>query len=134
MLMHGAKRQMPAKAGRVEAARGEAEREPTSEEAPCPRRDPNDTGNPHAALLHAAFTRENLKRAFKRVRANKGAAGVDGLDIDQTARHLATAWPAMREQLLKGTYRPSPVRRVVIAKPNGHRRCACSIGRSGCRD
>ncbi len=122
MSMHGAKRQMPAKAGRVEAARGEAEREPTSDEAPCPRDGPNDTGNPHAALLHAAFTRENLKRAFKRVRANKGAAGVDGLDIDQTARHLATAWPAMREQLLKGTYRPSPVRRVVIAKPDGGER------------
>jgi RNA-directed DNA polymerase len=40
--------------------------------------------------LQAALTRENLLQAFKRVRANKGAADVDGLDIDQTARHLAT--------------------------------------------
>ena len=64
--------------------------EPLSDEAKGPRHDPNDTGNPHAALIHAAFTRENLQRAFKRVRANKGAAGVDGLDIDQTARLLAT--------------------------------------------
>jgi RNA-directed DNA polymerase len=56
------------------------------------------------------------------VRANKGAAGVDGLGIDQTARHLITAWPAIREQLLAGTYRPSPVRRVMIPKPEGGER------------
>ena len=70
----------------------------------------------------AALTRENLQRAFKRVRANKGAAGVDGLDIDQTVVHLGTAWPAIREQLLPGTYRPSPVRRVTIPKPDGGER------------
>jgi RNA-directed DNA polymerase len=113
---------MPAQAGRAGAARGEAEREAASDEAKGPRHGTGDTGNPHAALLHAAFTRENLQRAFKRVRANKGAAGVDGLDIDQTARHLATAWPEIRERLLKGTYRPSPVRRVTIPKPDGGER------------
>ena len=122
MSMSKARRQMPAQAGRVGAARGEAEREPASDEAKGPRHDTGDTGNPHAALLDAAFTRENLQRAFKKVRANKGAAGVDGLDIDQSARHLATAWPAIREQLLKGTYRPSPVRRVTIPKPDGGER------------
>ncbi|SPA04270.1 hypothetical protein CBM2625_A110027 [Cupriavidus taiwanensis] len=47
---------------------------------------------------------------------------MDGLDIDQTARHLVSAWPAIREQLLKGTYRPSPVRRVKIPKPDGGER------------
>ena len=56
------------------------------------------------------------------MRANKGVAGVDGLDIDQTAVHLRTAWPAIREQLLSGTYRPSPVRRVTIPKPEGGER------------
>ena len=122
MSMSEAMRQMPAKAGRAGAARGEAEREPVSGEAEGPRREPSGTGNPHAALLYAAFTRENLQRAYKKVRANKGAAGVDGLDIDQSARHLATAWPAIREQLLKGTYRPSPVRRVTIPKPDGGER------------
>jgi RNA-directed DNA polymerase len=70
----------------------------------------------------AALTRENLQRALKRVRANKGAAGVDGLDIDQTAAHLRTAWPIIREQLLSGTYRPMPVRRVMIPKPGGGER------------
>ena len=78
--MPKALRQMPAQAGRAGEARGEAASEPASDEAGGPRREPNDTGNPHAALLHAALTRENLQRAFKRVRANKGAAGVDGLD------------------------------------------------------
>jgi group II intron reverse transcriptase/maturase len=47
---------------------------------------------------------------------------VDGLDIDQTARQLGTTWPALREQLLRGTYRPSPVRRVTIPKPDGGER------------
>ena len=120
--MSDAMRQMPAPAGRVGVASGEAEREPVSDEADGPRHEPSDTGNPHATLLHAAFKRENLQRALKRVRANKGAAGVDGLDINQTARHLITAWPAIREQLLAGTYRPSAVRRVLIPKPDGGQR------------
>jgi RNA-directed DNA polymerase len=122
MSMSEAMRQMPARAGRAGVARGEAASEPVSDEADGPRHGPSDTGKPDAALLHAAFTRENLQRAFKRVRANKGSAGVDGLDIDQTARHLMTAWPAIREQLLAGTYRPSPVRRVWIPKPEGGER------------
>jgi len=90
-----------------------------SDEACRPR---HESGNTGSALLEAALTRENLKQAFKRVRANKGAAGVDGLDIDQTSRHLVTVWPVIREQLLKGTYRPSPVRRVTIPKADGGER------------
>lgn len=117
--MRQALRQMPAQAGRAGVARGEAAGDPVSDEACCPR---DATENPGTALLQAALTRENLQRAFKRVRANKGAAGVDGLDIDQTARHLQTAWSAIREQLLAGTYRPSAVRRVTIPKPDGGER------------
>jgi RNA-directed DNA polymerase len=78
-------RQMPVRAGRVAVARGEAARVPTSDEACGPRHVATNTGS---ALLQAALTRENLQQAFKRVRANKGAAGVEGLDIDQTAPHL----------------------------------------------
>lgn len=117
--MQQALRQKPARAGREGVTDGEAGREPACDEACGPRHETESTGS---ALLAAALTRENLKRAFKRVRANKGAAGVDGLDIGQTARHLATAWPGIREQLLKGTYRPSPVRRVMIPKPDGGER------------
>jgi retron-type reverse transcriptase len=61
-------------------------------------------------------------QGWKRVRANKGAAGIDGLDIDQTAERLRSEWPAIREQLLQGTYRPQPVRRVTIPKPDGGER------------
>lgn len=82
----------------------------------------NETDNAGQGLLERAFARANLKRAWKRVRANKGAAGVDGLDIDQTAEHLQTRWPVTCEQLLSGTYRPSPVRRVAIPKPDGGER------------
>ena len=63
-----------------------------------------------------------MQRAWKRVKANKGAAGVDGLDIAQTGQHLKHAWPAIRKQLLEGTYRPMPVRRVGIPKPDGSER------------
>lgn len=63
-----------------------------------------------------------MLRAWKRVRANKGAAGIDGLDIAQTAEHLRWGWPDIRQQLLKGRYYPQPVRRVAIPKPDGSER------------
>lgn len=59
-----------------------------------------------------------MRRAWKRVKANKGAAGVDGLEIAQTGQHLKHAWPTIRQQLIEGTYRPQPVRRVGIPKPD----------------
>lgn len=119
MSMQQARRQMPAQAGRVGVVRGEAARDPASDEACGPRHEQASIGS---GLLAAVLTRENLQRALKRVRANKGAAGVDGLDIAQTVRHLVTAWPVIREQLLSGAYRPSPVRRVTIPKPDGGER------------
>jgi len=70
-------------------------------------------------LLEQALARENLVLAWKRVKANRGSAGVDGRSIEQTAEHLRTAWPRIREELLSGRYRPMPVRRVQIPKPDG---------------
>jgi RNA-directed DNA polymerase len=119
MSMRKAKRQMPANAGREAVGQGEAMPDVFSDEAFCPRHATGDTGS---ALLQAALTTENLRRALKRVRANKGVAGVDGLDINQSSRLLATTWPYIREQLLTGKYRPSPVLRVTIPKPDGGER------------
>jgi len=103
----------------METTSGETVRNPVSDEVNRPQDEPDNAGQ---GLLERAFARENLKRAWKRVKANKGAAGVDGLDIEQTAEHLLTQWAAIREQLLSGVYRPSPVRRVVIPKPDGGER------------
>jgi len=94
-------------------------RSPVSDEVNRPQDESDNAGQ---RLLERAFARANLKRAWKRVKANKGAAGVDGLDIEQTAEHLLSQWAAIREQLLSGVYRPSPVRRVVIPKPDGGER------------
>ena len=73
-------------------------------------------------LLQQALTRENLQQAWERVKANKGAAGVDGLSIEQSAQWMRTNWPTIRSQLLRGSYRPRPVRRVLIPKPDGGQR------------
>jgi len=71
------------------------------------------------SLLAQALARANLELAWKRVKANRGSAGVDGLTIPETAEHLKTCWPQIREALLEGSYRPEPVRRVQIPKPGG---------------
>ncbi len=116
-------RQMPAFAGPVAVARGEAACAPTGDETCDPRHETLGTGSElPGVLLRAALTRENMQQALKRVKANKGAPGVDGLDISQTIEHLRTKWATIRQQLMQGTYRPSPVRRVTIAKPDGGQR------------
>src|SRR3954463_1968774 len=63
--------------------------------------------------------RDNLKEALRQVRGNKGSAGVDRMTVDQLGDYLKQHWPAIREQLLNGTYEPKPVRRVEIPKPDG---------------
>lgn len=125
--MSKAMRQMPGRPGRVGVSRGEAARDPASDEACGPPREHQDTGSATSmagagSLLEAALTRENLQRAWKRVKANKGAAGADGLDIEQTVVMLQTKWPLIRQALLAGRYRPEPVRRVMIPKPDGSQR------------
>ncbi|MEY9727471.1 hypothetical protein [Bradyrhizobium yuanmingense] len=62
---------------------------------------------------------ENLKAALAQVKRNKGAAGVDGMTVGELSAHLKEHWPAIRAQLLDGTYKPQPVRRVEIPKASG---------------
>src|SRR5215813_14218361 len=70
-------------------------------------------------LMEEICEPENLKAAFKQVKANKGSAGIDRMTVDQLGDYLKQHWPAIREQLLSGTYEPKPVRRVEIPKPDG---------------
>ena len=70
-------------------------------------------------LMEAVCSRENLQKALKQVQANKGSAGIDGMTVGKLAGHLAKHWPAIRDQLLAGTYQPQPVKRVEIPKPDG---------------
>lgn len=74
------------------------------------------------ALMEEVCEPENLKEAFKRVKANKGRPGVDGMTVKQLGPHLTQQWPGIRARLLTGTYRPQPVRRVAIPKPGGGQR------------
>src|ERR1700689_1058939 len=81
----------------------------------------NDPESPASTnrLMEEVCERENLKEALRRVKANKGSPGVDGITVNQLDDYLEQHWPAIREQLLSGTYKPKPVKRVEIPKPDG---------------
>src|SRR3979409_419546 len=70
-------------------------------------------------MMEEVCERENCKQALARVKANKGSPGVDGMTVHKLAGHLRQHWPAIRKQLFSGTYKPQPVRRVEIPKPDG---------------
>src|SRR5437667_3794062 len=100
--------------GRSEAPR--APREGTeSYTAKC------ETESPARAeqLMEEVCGRENCQQALRRVKANKGSPGIDGMRVEELPGYLKQHWPAIREQLLSGTYQPQPVRRVEIRKPDG---------------
>src|SRR5580700_7572320 len=71
------------------------------------------------SLMEAVCERENLKKALRRVKANKGSPGVDGMTVEQLPDYLRVHWPQHRDELLRGAYKPSPVKRVEIPKPDG---------------
>ena len=73
-------------------------------------------------MMEAVVAKANMELAWKRVRANRGAPGPDGITLAELPKWLAPRWPTVRQQLLDGTYRPAPVRRVTIDKPDGGKR------------
>jgi group II intron reverse transcriptase/maturase len=95
---------------------------PRRERSPSPA--PGDTA-PHpaeASLWEKCFSRENLAAALRRVEQNAGAPGIDGISTKELRPWLKDHWPEVRSQLDAGTYRPQPVRRVMIPKPSGGER------------
>ena len=85
---------------------------------------PSATGGPEnsadtARLMEEVCEQENLKEALRRVQSNKGSPGADRMKVEHLKDYLSKHWPAIREQLLSGTYQPQPVKRVEIPKPDG---------------
>ena len=75
--------------------------------------------DPNERLLERILSKENVARAWKRVKANHGAPGIDGITIEQFPDHTRELWASIRQSLLSGTYQPLPVKRVEIPKPTG---------------
>jgi group II intron reverse transcriptase/maturase len=73
----------------------------------------------HERLMEEVVKPESVRRACEAVTRNAGAAGIDGMTTKELKAHLQRHWEVIRDKLLKGTYVPSPVRRVEIPKPNG---------------
>jgi RNA-directed DNA polymerase len=72
-----------------------------------------------ARLLEMILERRNMFSALQQVRANKGAPGIDKISVEQSGGYLRRHWPKIQEELLNGKYRPLPVRRKEIDKPDG---------------
>ncbi len=101
-------------AGGSEAPQGERE----GAETLRARRETEDPAG-NQRMMEEVCERENRREALKRVRANQGSPGIDGMTVEELAEYLEQHWPAIREQLLSGTYAPKPVKRVEIPKPDG---------------
>lgn len=100
--------------------RGEAPRVERSGQASSATAESERPGT--GSLMEEVLSRPNLLRALRRVRKNKGSAGVDGMTVDDLSDWLITNWPEVREELLAGPYQPKPVRQAVIPKPSGGER------------
>jgi RNA-directed DNA polymerase len=99
--------------------RGEAPSVERSGEASTAAHGDERSGNGDARLMERAVERGNVVLALKRVQSNKGSPGIDGMTVTELRDHLRRIWPALREQLLAGTYKPQPVKRQLIPKGDG---------------
>ncbi|MBU3093980.1 group II intron reverse transcriptase/maturase, partial [Clostridium sp. CF011] len=79
----------------------------------------NDVNEYDNGLLEQILSRDNMNKAYKRVKANKGSHGIDGLTVDELLHYLKEHGQELRQSLLESRYRPLAVRRVEIPKPDG---------------
>jgi len=87
--------------------------------SPASKRERDDTRQEQVALLERILHKDNLNHAYKRVVSNGGSPGIDGMTVGELLPYLKTQGEAIRQMLLEGAYRPQPVRRVEIPKPDG---------------
>ncbi len=90
--------------------------------SPMSKEGRNDGSEYGSDLLERILSRNNLNNAYKRVKANKGSHGIDGMTVDELLQYLKEHGQNLRQSLLEGTYKPQPVRRVEIPKPGGGKR------------
>lgn len=70
-------------------------------------------------LIERILDKDNVRIALEKVIANKGAAGIDGMKVEELRGYMNANWPGIKQSILERSYRPAPVRRVEIPKPNG---------------
>ena len=100
-------------------SRGEAPRADVQGTEPPAAKRSTESSADIEHVMEAVCSPENLRKALKQVQANKGSAGIDGMTVEELPGYLAKHWPAIRDQLLQGTYQPQPVKRVEIPKHDG---------------
>ena len=103
----------------TEEGRSEAPRAPREGTESCTAKCGTESPVGEEQLMEEVCGRENCQQALRRVKANKGSPGIDGMKVSELPGYLKQHWLAIREQLLSGTYQPQPVRRVEIKKPDG---------------
>jgi len=104
---------------RTHGGGGEGEARPAPLEGPKASSVQSQTDPETQHLIEQVVQGDNLRQALKRVKANKGSPGTDGMTVEDLPAYLREQWPRLRGELLAGTYRPQPVKRVEIPKPGG---------------
>jgi RNA-directed DNA polymerase len=102
--------------------RGEAPETPGEGTEPLMAKRGTESPASTERLMEEVLEAENLREALKRVKANKGSPGIDGMTVERLPGYLKEHWAAHRDQLLSGTYKPQALKRVEIPKPGGGKR------------
>lgn len=77
---------------------------------------------PNEKMMESILSSENLSEAYRKVKANRGSAGIDGMSVNELGAHLQKHWESIGEKIEQGTYKPAPVKSVSIPKANGGKR------------